>query len=264
MPSLELTFLGTGTSQGVPAIGCECPVCLSVDPRDNRTRTSILIQTRDTSIVIDTTPEFRIQCLRERVMRLDAALFTHAHSDHIMGFDDMRRFCEMEDRKMPIYATASTMEQLRNNFRYAFDDPKPWKNYLRLDPHTIDYQRPFQIGGLTILPLEVPHGQFITTGYVIHQDSQKLLAYFTDCSEVPESVRKVAQGVEILILDALRDTTHPTHMTFEQAISSARSICPTSTYLIHMSHDVLHAAKQDELPEGFHLAYDGLKVTAGK
>lgn len=264
MPSLELTFLGTGTSQGVPAIGCECPVCLSNDPRDHRTRTSILIRTSDEVFVIDTTPEFRMQCLREKVTRLDAALFTHAHSDHIMGFDDMRRFCEMEDRKMPIYATASTMEPLRNIFRYAFDDPKPWKNYLRLDPHLIDYHETFQIGKTSVHPVELPHGKFTTTGYVIHRGAQKLLAYFTDCSEIPESARIAAEGVELLVLDALRDTTHPTHMNFEQAISSARSIGPTSTYFIHMSHDVSHAAKRDELPEGFYLAYDGLKVTTDK
>ncbi len=263
MPSIEITFLGTGTSQGVPAIGCDCAVCLSDDPRDNRTRTSVLVQADDTSFVIDTTPEFRMQCLREKVKSIGAALFTHAHSDHIMGFDDMRRFCELEDREMPVYATASTMDQLRSNFYYAFDDPKPWKNYLRLDPHTISHNEPFQLGEITILPVVLPHGKFTTTGYVISRAGRKLLAYFTDCSSVPEMAVKAAQGVDVLVLDALRDTPHPTHMTFDQAIESARGIAPLSTYFIHMSHDVSHASKDNELPATMHLAYDGLKIRLG-
>lgn len=264
MSSLELTFLGTGTSQGIPVIGCGCEVCLSKDPRDNRTRTSLLIKTSGSHFVIDTTPEFRMQCLREQVLRLDAALFTHAHTDHIMGFDDMRRFCEMEDRKMPIYACGGTMEQLRNTFRYAFDDPQPWKNYLRLDPHPISFNKPFLLGETTIMPVELPHGKVSSTGFVISLNGRKLVAYFTDCATVPEAAQEEARGVEILILDALRETPHPTHMNFDQAMEAARSIAPKSTYFIHLCHEVAHARKQSQLPQGFNLAYDGLKIRTGE
>lgn len=244
-------------------IGCDCDVCISPDPHDKRTRTSVLIKTAETHFVIDTTPEFRIQCLREKVMRLDAALFTHAHTDHIMGFDDMRRFCEMEDRKMPIYATTETIEQLRNIYRYAFDDPQPWKNYLRLDPHFITHNKPFNLGETTVVPVELPHGKISSTGFIMHRNGRKLLAYFTDCAMVPEAALEAAIGVEVLIIDALRETPHPTHMNFDQAIEAARLIGPRSAYFIHLCHEIAHASKQSELPNGFYLAYDGLQIVAG-
>lgn len=262
MAALELTFLGTGTSQGVPVIGCDCDVCLSTDSRDNRTRTSLLVKTPDRHFVIDTTPDFRGQCIRERITRVDAALFTHAHTDHIMGFDDMRRFCEMEDRKMPVFASAPTMNGLRETFRFVFEEPKPWKNYLRIEPRVIS--GPFQIGETTIVPVDLPHGSFTVTGYVIHRGDRKLLAYFTDCSGLPEQAVEAAQGVEVLVLDALRDRPHPTHMTIDQAIEASRSVAPGKTYLTHICHEVSHSGKQALLPEGFHLAYDGLVVHTGE
>ena len=261
MPSLELTFLGTGTSQGVPVIGCDCPVCRSPDPRDHRTRTSLLVKASDCHFVIDTSPDFRTQCLREGITRLDAALITHAHTDHIMGFDDMRRFCEMEDRKMPVFAAPYTMEQLRNTFRYAFDEPQPWKNYLRLAPEEIT--GPFQFGETSIVPVVLPHGRITTTGFVLHRGGRKLLAYFTDCSSVPGEAVEAAHGAEVLVLDTLRDTPHPTHMNFDQALEASRAIAPASTYLIHLCHEVSHAEKEKQLPLGCHLAYDGLTIKAG-
>jgi len=259
MPSLELTFLGTGTSQGVPIIGCDCRVCLSEDPRDNRSRTSLLIEMPDLHVVIDTSPEFRTQCLRERVKRLDAALFTHAHTDHVMGFDDLRRFCEMEDRQMPIYAAPETMTHLRRMFQYAFDTQQIWKNYLRLDPNVID--GPFQLGETKVLPVELPHGKMMSTGYVFSRGGRKLLAYFTDCACVPEPAREAASGSEILVLGALRDAPHPTHLNFSQAIETAEAIAPRATYFVHLCHEVSHSKKQTEMPEGFQLAYDGLRLT---
>ena len=259
MPSLELTFLGTGTSQGIPVIGCDCPVCHSTDARDHRTRTSLLVKASDKHFVIDTAPDFRVQCLRERVTRLDAALMTHAHTDHIMGFDDMRRFCEMEDRAMPVFASAKTMASIRSTFRYAFEDPQPWKNNLRLAPEIITGL--FQLGETTVVPVDLPHGRFTTTGYVLHRGGRKLLAYYTDCSSVPVEAVEAAHGVEVLVLDALRETPHPTHMNFDQALEASRAIAPGSTYLIHLCHEVSHAAKEKELPEGCHLAYDGLTIS---
>jgi len=262
MPSLDLTFLGTGTSQGIPMIGCDCPVCRSSDPRDQRTRTSVLLRFPDAHVIVDTPPDFRVQCLREGIRRVDAALFTHAHTDHIMGFDDMRRFCEMEDREMPVFASASTMEGLRGAFRYAFDDPRPWRNYLRLAPETVE--APFSIGDTTIIPVDLPHGKFTTTGYVFLRGARKLLAYFTDCSGLTPEAVEAARGTEILVLDALRDTPHPTHMNFEQAIAASEAVGPGSTWLTHLCHEVSHASKERELPPGIRLAYDGLTLRFGE
>ena len=262
MPSLELTFLGTGTSQGVPVIGCDCVVCRSPDPRDHRTRTSLLIRAADAHFVIDTPPDFRVQCLRERVKRLDAALFTHAHTDHVMGFDDMRRFCEMEDRTMPIFASPATMLQLRRTFRYAFDDPQPWKNYLRLSPEEIS--GPFQIGDTKVVPVDLPHGKITTTGFVFYRGGRKLLAYFTDCSSTPPEAVEAARGAEVLVLDALRETPHPTHMSFGQAQEAADAIKPNQTFFVHLCHEVSHSRKDAELPLGCRLAYDGLTLRVGE
>ena len=262
MPSLDITFLGTGTSHGIPVIGCECAVCRSQDPRDHRTRTALLVNSPECHFVIDTPPEFRLQCLREGVRRLDAALFTHAHTDHVMGFDDMRRFCEMGDRSMPVFATPATMASLRTTFRYAFEDPQPWKNYLRLAPEEI--RGAFQLGETRVVPVDLPHGRFTTTGYVLHRGGKKLLAYFTDCSSVPGEAIEAAHGAEMLVLDALRDRPHPTHMTIEQAVETSRSIAPGSTYLVHLCHEISHAAREAELPEGCRLAYDGLSLRVGE
>lgn len=194
--------------------------------------------------------------------RLDAALFTHPHTDHIMGFDDMRRFCEMEDRKMPIYANRGTMDQLHSAFRYAFDEPQPWRNYLRLDPHVIE--GPFSLGETSIMPVELPHGKINVTGYVLSRGGRKLLAYFTDCSGITDKSVEEARGVEVLVLDALRDAPHPTHMNFDQAMAASQLLNPGSTYFIHLCHDVTHARKQSSLPTGYFLAYDGLQVSVGQ
>jgi phosphoribosyl 1,2-cyclic phosphate phosphodiesterase len=262
MPSLDLTFLGTGTSHGIPVIGCSCPVCRSPDPRDQRTRTSLLVKAPDHHFVIDTSPDFRVQCLREGLSRLDAALFTHAHTDHIMGFDDMRRFCEIQDIEMPVFASSSTMEGLRNSFRYAFDEPRPWKNYLRLSPRTVT--GPFRIGDTDVVPVDLPHGRFTTTGFVFARKGRKILAYFTDCSGLPADAVREAAGVDVLVLDALRETPHPTHMSVSQAVEAASVIAPRACYLTHLCHDVSHAMLAATLPPGVHVAHDGLSVTAGE
>jgi len=259
MPALDLTFLGTGTSQGIPMIGCDCEVCRSDDPRDRRTRTSVLLRFPDAHLVIDTPPDFRAQCLREGIRRLDAALFTHPHTDHIMGFDDMRRFCEMEDREMPVYASPSTMEGLRASFRYAFDDPKPWRNYLRLDPRSVE--GPFAIAGTTVTPVELPHGKFVTTGFVFARGGKKLLAYFTDCSGLTPEAVDLARGTDILVLDALRDAPHPTHMTIDQAVEAASEIRPAQTWLTHLCHEISHARREALLPAGVRIAHDGLTLS---
>ena len=257
-PSLSLTFLGTGTSHGIPMIGCDCSVCTSSDPRDQRLRTSLLLETPTHQILIDTTPDLRTQCLREKINRIDAVLFTHAHTDHIMGFDDVRRFCEIQDIAMPIYASPFTMGKVKEAFRFAFDDPKPWKNYLRLEPHLIE--GPFSLGALEIIPVPLPHGSMTTLGFIFKHKGKKLLAYFTDCQEVPEAGIEAAAGAKILVLDALRETPHPTHLNFEGALAAASRIRAETTYFIHFCHDIAHAKKEAELPANMKLAYDGLRV----
>ncbi len=254
----RLTFLGTGTSHGIPMIGCDCSVCTSSDPRDQRLRTSILLESPECQILIDTTPDLRTQCLREKINRIDAVLLTHAHTDHIMGFDDVRRFCEMQDIAMPIYASPFTMGKVKDAFRFAFDNPKPWKNYLRLEPHFIE--GPFILGDLEIIPIALPHGSMTTLGFIFQHQGKKLLAYYTDCQEVTEEALAAAAGAKVLVLDALRETYHPTHLNFEGALNAATHINAETTYFIHFCHDIAHAKKEAELPANIKLAYDGLKI----
>ena len=162
---------------------------------------------------------------------------------------------------MPVFASPATMEGLRKTFSYAFFDPQPWKNYLRLDPTEVT--SPFRLGNTTVVPVDLPHGKAITTGYVFYRNGEKLLAYFTDCAGVPPTAVEAARGVKLLVLDALRDTPHPTHMTFNEAIKASREINPARTLFVHLSHDTFHSSKQAELPPGFGVAFDGMKVTLG-
>lgn len=239
-------------------IGCSCPVCASKDPRDQRTRTSLLVSTEKVTILIDTTPDLRFQCLREGLQKIDAVLFTHSHTDHMMGFDDLRRFSELSDVPLPIYAASETMEKIQRAFYFVFDTPKPAKGYLRVVSHLIE--RPFSIGDLEITPVPLAHGSMPTLGFVFKQNGCPLLAYYTDCQEVSQEAIQAASGVEVLILDALRDRPHPTHMNFATAIAAAKEIHPKRTFFLHFCHEVSHAKKEAELPSTMALAYDGLKI----
>lgn len=255
---MKLTFLGTGTSQGIPMIGCSCAVCTSSDPRDERTRTSLLISTPEQEILIDTTPDLRFQCLREKINHIDAVLFTHSHTDHVMGFDDLRRFCELGEKAMPIYAIPPTMEKIHEAFRFVFEDKRPFKNYLSIEQHPID--GPFLLGDLEVTPVPLQHGSIPMTGFIFKKEDRKLLAYYTDCQAVSEEAAAAASGAEILIIDALRDRPHPTHLNFEGATEAAQRIKAKQTFFIHFCHEVSHAEKEKQLPEGIRLAYDGLKL----
>jgi phosphoribosyl 1,2-cyclic phosphate phosphodiesterase len=259
MREVEITFLGTGTSHGIPVIGCQCNVCSSVDSRDKRLRSAIQLRTPEMVIQVDTPPDFRTQCLREAVTRIDAVIYTHSHTDHILGFDDLRRFCEMENKTMPIYGAERTLNDLRRVFQYAFEGEYRFFNYIRPEPFVVD--GPFWLGQTEVIPFDLPHGRTTTTGLVFRRGGRKLLAYFTDCKKVTADAEEAARGVDTLVVDALRHASHTTHMSVEEAVETSHRIAPGRTYFTHMCHDLGHVETELLLPQNIRLAYDGLLLS---
>ncbi len=249
---MKITFLGTGTSVGIPSIGCDCDTCLSDDRRDKRLRASILIEEGAYKIVVDTSTDFRYQALRIGLKRLDAVLFTHAHADHCFGLDDARPLMYRNKMAIPVYATDVTWEGLLRVYAYAFQPSQ--SGVPQIIPHTIESD--FTLCGLEIKPLTVLHGALAVTAFRIGN-----FAYVTDCNVIPDTTLAELRGLDVLVIDALRFKTHPTHMTLDEALGYIKKLQPQRALLTHISHDIKHAETSGHLPEGVEIAYDGLEVT---
>ncbi|RYU91224.1 MBL fold metallo-hydrolase [Mucilaginibacter terrigena] len=251
---MTITFLGTGTSQGVPVIACECEVCTSADQRDKRLRTSILVEGDGKVIVIDSGPDFRYQMLRQKVMHLDAIVFTHEHKDHVAGMDDIRAFNYKQQGPVEIYADERVQLALRREFPYIFDD-RGYPGIPQIDLHTIDLQ-PFDVGNVHITPIEVMHYKLPVKGYRI-----KDFTYITDAKTVSDAEVEKIRGSKILVINALQKEKHISHFTLDEAIKFAQHIGAEKTYFTHISHRLgRHADITKELPAGIALAYDGLQL----
>ena len=253
-PRLKITFLGTGTSSGVPMIGCSCKVCVSTNKKDNRLRSSILVQSATTSFVIDTTPDFRYQMLRANVQQLDAVLFTHPHKDHIAGLDDVRAYNFFNHKPMELYANSLTEEAIKREFAYAFSDKK-YPGIPNLNINTID-NNPFYIGDIFIQPILVWHIKMPVLGFRMGD-----FTYITDANKIEADELKKIIGSKVLVLNALRKEKHISHFNLNEAVALAQQLQIPKTYFTHLSHQMgLHAEVSAELPEGIFLGWDGLKV----
>lgn len=251
-----VTFLGTGTSQGVPVIACNCEVCKSTDKHDKRLRSSIMVQDDDgATVVIDTGPDFRYQMLREDVQRLDAVVFTHEHKDHIAGLDDIRAFNFKQQKAMDIYATERVQEALKREFYYVFAEFK-YPGIPQMNLHTIGLQ-PFSAAGINFTPIEVLHYKLPVLGFRI-----KDFTYITDAKTISDAEKEKIKGSKILVINALQRQSHISHFTLEEAIDFAQEIGAEETYFTHISHRLgKHADVSKELPKGIYLAYDRLKIS---
>ncbi|MEO5820506.1 MAG: MBL fold metallo-hydrolase [Vicinamibacteraceae bacterium] len=254
---MEVTFLGTGTSMGVPMIGCACAVCQSTDPRDNRSRPSILVHlANQATILVDTSSDLRAQALRFGMTRVDAVLYTHSHADHILGLDELRRFNTLQKGPIPLYGDDRTMTDLRRIFSYAFQAIRePGHEYVPLlVPFVLD--GPLSVAGTEVRPVPVTHGARTILGYRFGR-----FAYLTDCCAIPDASWALLEDLDVVVLDALRERPHTSHFCLDQAVAAAVRIGAGRTYFTHMAHDLGHAATCARLPDGMALAHDGLRLT---
>ncbi|HEV3220564.1 MAG TPA: MBL fold metallo-hydrolase [Candidatus Acidoferrales bacterium] len=254
---MQLTVLGSGTSMGVPTLACPCRVCQSTDPRDKRTRPSVLLSRDGHNVVIDTSPDFRAQALREGVQRLDGIIFTHGHADHILGFDDIRPYNMRQKSKLSVYASPDTLDTLRRTFAYAFDGKPAQSTIPEVELHPIS--GPFEALDAKITPVMLDHGGTPVLGFRIGG-----AAYLTDFGRLPEESKTLVRGLDDLVMDALRDTPHPMHLTVEQALEVVKELAPRRAWFTHISHELPHRETNERLRKaGFphvQLAYDGLRI----
>ena len=256
---MKLTFLGTGTSFGVPQIGCHCRVCRSSDPRDRRTRVGAVVETDGgVQLLIDTPPELRLQLVTAGIDRVDAVLMTHEHADHTHGMDDLRAITVRRDSPLPVYASAETHAALAQKFAYIFDEkmrPLPGTSKPEGAARVITAGMPFDIGDAHVVPFQVPHGHVMVMGFRFGP-----LAYITDAKSIPDDVLREIAGVKVLVLNSLFRVEHPTHMSIPEAVRVAQAVGAERTFLTHLTHDYLHADLEAELPRGIAPAFDGLTL----
>lgn len=257
MNSFEVTFLGTGTSHGIPVIGCPCSVCHSSDPHNQRYRSSILLSNGKHKLVIDTTPEFRLQALRAEMDSLDAVLYTHDHADHFNGIDDLRVFSTQST--LPVYGNNKVAQSIRSRFGYVLKEPNSAGGIPHLQVNTVTAYQSFQAGGFTVTPIPIRHGTQMIMAYRIGS-----FLYATDSSGIPEESLPYFTGLETLVVGSLRYRPHPTHFSVDEAITLADSVGAKRVYLTHLCHDICHSTLEAELPAHMHVAYDMLKLTIGE
>jgi phosphoribosyl 1,2-cyclic phosphate phosphodiesterase len=247
-------MLGVGSSAGTPVVGCNCAVCASPNPRNQRTRcSSVVILPNGATILIDTGPDLRLQALREGLSRVDAVLYTHVHADHLHGLDDLRAFCQIQRRQIPLYGSLATVQHIASKFPYAIREPSDFWEIPVLSVNEID--GPFDLFGAQITPIPVKHGNSDILGFRIGN-----MAYITDVSNIPDTSMRLLEGLEVLLLDCLRFKPHPTHIHLEQSLAYAGHIKAKQTYLIHMTHDIDYDEVSQRLPEHVRLGYDGLRL----
>lgn len=258
---MEVVFLGTGTSQGVPMIACDCAVCTSADPRNRRTRSSIHVEMDGLHVQVDATPEFRLQCVRENIRQLDLFILTHGHADHITGMDDLRRFCDLiGGQALTVYTTDEGMARVLSIFPYAIAERPVAKGYVAFKLQ--DMPGVLELPQGTIRSTLLPHGGLNTLGLVFEERSSgRKFVYYNDCKRVTREALELARGADVVALDGLRPEPHPTHMNIAEACAAAAEIGAPLTYLTHLTHAIDHATFEPTLPCGVKLAYDGLRVT---
>jgi phosphoribosyl 1,2-cyclic phosphate phosphodiesterase len=254
---MKAIFLGTGTSAGIPIIGCYCPVCASTDPHNRRRRTSLYLEAGGQYIVVDTPPDFREQAIEYRLPRVDAVCFTHSHADHIFGFDDIRRYNTIQDQIIPAYASQNTLDDLQRVFNYISTERITGFYRPRISFHAVS--EPFNIGDVLITPVEVEHGQHTILGYRFDAEGRSL-GYVPDCSAMTDAAVDAFRGIDVMILDALRIKPHLTHLTLEDSIALLRRIGAKTSYTIHLCHDLDHEETQATLPDTMHVSHDGLTL----
>lgn len=262
---MEVLVLGSGTSHGVPMIGCECEVCQSDNPKNKRMRPSILVETMQGNLLVDTTPELRMQALTFDVRRVDAVCITHTHADHIMGLDDLRRFNDLADREIPVWGEADVLNDVRRIYPYIFRETQVGGGKPRVTLHELEIGRVLPLLGLNVTPLRVLHGMLPITAYRFDEAKQegrpaRSFAYVTDVSEIPNETMSQLRGLDVLILDTVRIDPHPTHFGLYQALDVIEALKPGRAFLTHLSHHFEHEAINAQLPEHVRLAYDGLRI----
>ncbi len=258
MADFSLTFLGTGTSVGVPVIGCDCAVCRSENPKNKRMRASVVVRAGDYTLLVDTGPDLHWQALREDLRKLDGVLYTHAHMDHVVGFDELRAFCWSREEPLPLHATASCMADLQRMFGWAFSPENQYPGYVKPDARIID--GPFHYGDLRVTPLPVVHASVETIGYLFEYPRAKSVAYLPDVKRIPELTMELIKGVDVLIVDSLRPRAHPTHFSLNEALLVAQESGAGETWLTHLGHENEHEDLSAKLPPQVKVAWDGLRI----